>query len=162
MCAPKSFAKFGYQTQTFSHQKGEKSVAKLKSDRLKLIQNFIIDMKVYMIVPCGDKILKKIYLCLLWGAVCNIHTLVDKSNYVETEVTFVDKSHCAWHVPVQCCFISFALKSHQFGQKTIWIWVLVTRFTECSSSFLGPSPSTSSVVISCFWYYRIALCVKLR
>ena len=27
---------------------------------------------------------------------------------------------CAWHVPAQCCFISLAFKSHQFGQKTLY------------------------------------------
>ena len=42
---------------------------------------------------------------------------------------------CAWHVPAyakaQCCFKSFALRSCQCGRTR----VLVTRFTERSSSF---------------------------
>ena len=32
--APKRFAKFGWQTQTFCHKKVQKAVAKLESDRL--------------------------------------------------------------------------------------------------------------------------------
>ena len=36
--------------------------------------------------------------CILWGAVCNMHTFVDRSNFVETEVQNVTFGEWLRHV----------------------------------------------------------------
>ena len=41
----------------------------------------------------GDLLSDVLHACALWGAVCNIHTFVDRSNFCPTKLLLSDKNN---------------------------------------------------------------------